>query len=238
MRRLIRAELRSMRDVRSIRAIVAGAVAAAALGASFGTAGELIDLLQVEIVVMTLSGLLAGAVAGAGEIQHGTVAWTLLAAPRRPVAGVAKLAAVAVLGAGMAVAVLGATWGAGALKEGGLPAGTGVGGLVAGQLVLGMSTAAFGLAVGLVLRNLPAAVGGVLALALVIPLVFQAKQSLASEARFLPYGELSAAAPALGSAPARYGAQLTPAAAGVVLLGWTAIVSIAALARFVRQDVS
>jgi hypothetical protein len=101
-----------------------------------------------------------------------------------------------------------------------------------------MLTAAFGLAAGLALRNLPAAVGTVLVLALLIPIVFQARQGLAGEARFLPYGELSAAALALGSAPANYGPQLGPATAGVVLPGWTALLSIAALARFVRQDVS
>jgi ABC-2 type transport system permease protein len=237
MRRLIHAELRSMRDTRSIRLIGSGAVVVAALAAALGTADKLTDLLQAEIVVMTLFTLLVGAVAGAGEFQHGTVLWTLLAAPKRPAAGVAKLAGAAVLGALIAAAVLGATWGVGALKEGGLPAGTGVGELLVGQLVLGMLTTAFGLAAGLGLRNLPAAVGTVFALALLIPLVFQAKQSLADEARFLPYGELSAAALALGSAPANYGPQLQTAAAGVVLLGWTAFVCIAALARFARQDV-
>jgi hypothetical protein len=150
----------------------------AALAAAFGTASELTDLRHAEIVLMTLSTLLGGAIAGAGELQHGTVVWTLLAAPNRPAAALAKLAAAAVLGAAIAVGVLAATRGVGGLKEGGLPAGTGIGKLLVGQLVLGMLSGAFGLAAGLALRNLPAAVGAVFTLALLIPLVFEAKHSL------------------------------------------------------------
>lgn len=55
--------------------------------------------------------------------------------------------------------------------------------------------------------------------------------------RFLPYGELSAAALALGAAPATYGPQPGLAAGGAVLVGWTAIVVALALARFMRQDI-
>jgi ABC-2 type transport system permease protein len=238
MTRFVHAELRSLRDTKSILFLVIGAVAIAALAALFATAHELTDLLQAETVVMTLFTLLAGAVAGAGEFQHSTVVWTLLAAPNRPVAAAAKVAAVAILGAVVAAAVLGVTWVVGALKEGGLPAGTGIGELIVGQLALGMLTGIFGLAVGLGLRNLPAAVGAVFTLALLVPLVFEAKPQLGEEARFLPYGELSAAALALGSAPATSGPQLAVAVGGLVLLGWTALVAAAAVTRFVRQDVS
>ena len=237
MMRFVRAELRSIRGTRSIAATAVGAVAIAAVAAIFGTANELTDLLQTEVVVLSLLLLIAGAIAGAGEFQHGTVVWTALAAPRRGDAVAAKLIAAAVLGIVVTAAVLGVTWIVGALKEGGLSAGTGVGELVAGQLVLGMLTAIFGLACGMALRNLPAAVGVVFTLALLVPLVFEAKQSLAEEARFLPYGELSASALALGSAPASSGPQLEVAAGGAVLLGWTALVSAAALTRFVGQDI-
>lgn len=64
--------------------------------------------------------------------------------------------------------------GRGRIKESGLPAGTGVGKLLAGQLALGMLTGVFGPACGLALRNLPAAIGVVFTLALLVPLVFQA----------------------------------------------------------------
>jgi hypothetical protein len=238
MTRFVQAELRSLRDTKSILFLVVGGVVIAALAVAFATAHELTDLLQAETVVMTLFMLLAGAVAGAGEFQHNTVVWTLLATPNRPVAAAAKVAAVAVLGAVVAAAVLGVTWLIGALKEGGLPAGTGIGELLVGQLVLGVLTAVFGLATGLGLRNLPAAIGAVFTLALLVPLVFQAKPQLGEEARFLPYGELSAASLALGSAPATSGPQLELAVGGLVLLGWTALVASAAVTRFVRQDVS
>jgi hypothetical protein len=174
MTRLVDAELRSLWATRSIQLATAGAVVAGALAAAFGTASELTDLRHAEIVLMTLFTL----VAGAGEFQHGTVVWTLLAAPNRPAAALAKLAAAAVLGAAIAVGILAATWGARALKEGGLPAGTGIGKLLVGQLVLGRLSGASGLAAGLALRNLPAAVGAVFTLALLIPLVFEAKHSL------------------------------------------------------------
>jgi hypothetical protein len=238
MTRLVDAELRSLWATRSIQLAAAGAVVAGALAAAFGTASELTDLRHAEIVLMTLFTLVAGAIAGAGELQYGTVVWTLLAAPNRPAAALAKLAAAAVLGAAIAVGVLAATRGVGGLKEGGLPAGTGIGKLLVGQPVLGMLSGAFGLAAGLALRNLPAAVGAVFTLALLIPLVFEAKHSLDREVRFLPYGELSAAALALGSAPANYGPQLPTAAAGLVLLGWTGLVSFLGAARLVREDVS
>jgi hypothetical protein len=64
-----------------------------------------------------------------------------------------------------------------------------------------------------------------------------ASQSLAEEVRFLPYGELSSAALALGSASATSGPQLELAPGGAVLFGWTALVAALALARFVRQDI-
>ena len=238
MTHLIRAELRSLRATPSIRSIAIAAVAIAALVAAVGTGDRLTDVLHAETIEMTLFTLVAGAIAGAGDFQHGTVVLTLLAAPRRPAAAAAKLVATAILGAGIAAAVLGTTWAVGALKHGGMAGGTGVGELVLGQLVLGGLTAAFGVGVGLALRNLPAALGAVFAVALVIPLVFDAKQSLADEIRFLPYGELSAAALALGSAPADYGPQLATLPAGLVLLGWTTLVSFLGLSRFALQDVS
>ena len=113
----------------------------------------------------------------------------------------------------------------------GVPAAT----LIAGQLALGALTCAFGLACGLALRNLPAAVGTVLMIALVLPIVFQVKKSLNHVIQFLPYGELSAAAFALGSSPANAGSQLSALTAGVVLLAWTALIATIALTRLTTQ---
>jgi ABC-2 type transport system permease protein len=236
MTRLVRAELRAMRQTRSVVLVSALAVAVAALAAATASAHQLTDLLRTEIVVLTLLVLIAGAIAGASEFQYRTISWTLLATPDRRAAAAAKVVATAVLGAVIAAAVLGATLAVGVLKEGTVPLGTGAGELVAGQLVLGALTAVFGLTVGVALRNMPAAIASVFTLALVIPLVFEAKPSLEEEARFLPYGELSAAALSLGSAPADSGPQLGWVASGVVLLAWTALVGAAAFVRF-RADV-
>jgi ABC-2 type transport system permease protein len=236
MMRLVRADLRAMRETRSIVLVCAGAVVLAAVTAATGTAHQLTDLLRTEILVLTVLVLIAGAIAGAGEFQYGTIAWTLLAAPDRRAAAAAKVVAAAVVGAVTAALVLGVTLGVGALKEGGPPLGTGAGGLVAGQLVLGALTAAFGLTIGVALRNMPAAIASVFVLALIVPIVFDAKPSLADAARFLPYGEGSAAALSLGSAPADAGPQLETAVAGLVLLGWTALLAALAFARF-RADV-
>jgi ABC-type transport system involved in multi-copper enzyme maturation permease subunit len=112
-----------------------------------------------------------------------------------------------------------------------------VGTLIIGQLVLGALTACFGLGLGMALRSLPGGITAVFALALVLPLIFQAKASLNGLARILPYGELSAAALALGSSPANSGPQLATAAAGVLLLAWTTSVCVIALARFLREDI-
>ncbi len=108
--------------------------------------------------------------------------------------------------------------------------------LIAGQLALGALTCAFGLACGLALRNLPAAVGTVLMIALVLPIIFQVKQSLNHVIQFLPYGELSAAALALGSSPANAGSQLPALTAGLVLLAWTTLIATIALTRLTTSD--
>ncbi|HTX11665.1 MAG TPA: hypothetical protein VME22_23790 [Solirubrobacteraceae bacterium] len=76
-----------------------------------------------------------------------------------------------------------------------------------------------------------------LIIALLVPIVFQVKQSLSGTIRFLPYGELSAAALALGGSPPHYGPQLETAVAGVVMLGWVALLAALGATRFIAQDV-
>lgn len=105
-----------------------------------------------------------------------------------------------------------------------------------GQLTLGALTAAFGLACGLALRNLPATVGTVLVIALLLPIVFEVKQSLKHIIQFLPYSEVSAAALALGSSPADGDSQLPVLTAGLVLLTWTTLIAAIALTRLTRTD--
>jgi hypothetical protein len=170
-------------------------------------------LLQPETVVLSLGALIAGSVAGGSEYQHRTIEWTLLGTPRRRTAGAAKLAAALMLGAGAGALTLAVKWTLATVVDTGMHVDVPLGTLIAGQLALGALTAAFGLACGLALRNLPAAIGTVLGIALILPIVFQVKQSLNHVIQFLPYGELSAATLALGSSPPSAGSQLPALAA-------------------------
>ena len=109
---------------------------------------------------------IAGAIAGGSEYQHRTIEWTLLGTPRRRTAGTAKLVAAMLLGACAGALTLAVTWSIAAVVNPGMLVGVPVGTLIAGQLALGALTCAFGLACGLALRNLPAAIGTVLMIAL------------------------------------------------------------------------
>jgi hypothetical protein len=162
----LKAELRSMRHSRAvllaalIPAVIAGFVVLV------DHQPKLTGLLQAETVVLSLGMLIAGSVAGGSEYQHRTIEWTLLGTPRRRTAGSAKLVAAMLLGAGAAALTLAITWVLGAVVDPGLHVDVPVATLIAGQLALGALTCAFGLACGLAWRNLPAAVGTVLMIAL------------------------------------------------------------------------
>ena len=236
MTNALKAELRSMRSSRAVTlaALIPAVIAAFVVLADRQT--KLTGLLQAETVVLSLGMLIAGSIAGGSEYQHRTIEWTLLGTPRRGTAGAAKLAAALLTGVFAAALILTVTWAIAAVVHSGMRVGVPVGTLIAGQLALGALTGAFGLACGLALRNLPTAVGTVLLIALVLPIVFQVKKSLNHVIQFLPYGELSAAASALGSSPANAGTQLPALTAGVVLLGWTALIATIALTRLIRQD--
>jgi hypothetical protein len=228
----LKAELRTIYYTRAVAlTVLATAVIAAVIALA-----DRQNKQQPETVVLSLGVLIIGAIDGGGEYQHRTIEWTLLGTPRRGTAGAAKLAAAVLTGVFAAALILTVTWAIAAVVHSGMRVGVPVGTLIAGQLALGALTGAFGLACGLALRNLPTAVGTVLLIALVLPIVFQVKKSLNHMIQFLPYGELSAAASALGSSPANAGTQLPALTAGVVLLGWTALIATIALTRLIRQD--
>jgi hypothetical protein len=232
----LKAELRSLRDSRAVMlaALIPAVIAGLVVLVDHQT--KLTGLLQAETVVLSLGMLIAGSIAGGSEYQHRTIEWTLLGTPRRRTAGTAKLVASTLLGACAAAAALAVTWAPASLVDPGIHVNVPVATLIVGQLALGGLTCAFGVACGLALRSLPAAVGAVLMIALVLPIIFQVKHSLDHVVEFLPYGELSAAALALGSSPASAGGQLPALAAGVVLLAWTAIIATIALTRLTRTD--
>jgi hypothetical protein len=237
MTNALKAELRSLRHSRAVMlaALIPAVIAALIVLVDHQT--KLTGLLQAETVVLSLGMLIAGAVAGGSEYQHRTIEWTLLGTPRRGTAGTAKLVAAVLLGACAGALTLAVTWALATLVDPGIRVDVPVARLIVGQLTLGALTCAFGLACGLALRSLPAAVGAVFMIALVLPIVFQVKQSLGHVIEFLPYGELSAAGLALGSSPASAGTQLPALIGGVVLLTWTALIATIALTRLTRTDV-
>jgi hypothetical protein len=232
----LKAELRSMRFSRAVMLAVLIPAVIAGFVVLVDRQTKLTGLLQAETVVLSLGMLIAGAVAAGNEYQHRTIEWTLLGTPRRGTAGAAKLAAAILLGACAAALTLAVTWALATVVNPGIRVDVPVPTLIVGQLALGALTCAFGLACGLALRNLPAAIGTVLMIALVLPIVFQVKQGLNHVIQFLPYGELSAAALALGSSPANAGTQLPALTAGAVLLAWTALIATIALTRLTRTD--
>ena len=236
MTNALKAELRSMRFSRVVMLAVLVPAVIAGFVVLVDRQTKLTGLLQAETVVLSLGMLLAGAVAGGSEYQHRTIEWTLLGTPCRGTTGAAKLAAAILLGTYAAALTLAVTWALATVVHPGIRVDVPVPTLIVGQLALGALTCAFGLACGLALRNLPAAVGTVLMIALVLPIVFQVKQGLNHVIQFLPYGELSAAALALGSSPANAGTQLPVLTAGAVLLAWTALIATIALTRLTRAD--
>jgi ABC-type transport system involved in multi-copper enzyme maturation permease subunit len=236
MTNALKAELRSMRASRAVMLAALIPAVIAALIVLVDRQTKLTGLLQAETVVLSLGMLIAGAVAGGSEYQHRTIEWTLLGTPRRRTAAAAKLVAAMLLGVCAAAVTLAVTWALASIVDPGIQVNVPAATLIVGQLALGALTCAFGLACGLALRSLPAAVGAVLMIALVLPIIFQVKKSLDHVVEFLPYGELSAAALALGSSPASVGSQLPALAAGVVLIAWTALIATIALTRLTTTD--
>jgi ABC-type transport system involved in multi-copper enzyme maturation permease subunit len=236
MTHALKAELRSMRSSYAVTmaALIPAVITAFVVLVDRQT--KLTGLLQAETVVLSIGMLIAGSIAGGSEYQHRTIEWTLLGTPRRGTAGAAKLVAAMLLGACAAAVTLAVTWALASVVDPGIHINVPVATLIVGQLALGALTCAFGVACGLALRSLPAAVGAVLMIALVLPIIFQVKRSLHHVVEFLPYGELSAAALALGSSPASAGSQLPALAAGVVLVAWTAMIATIALTRLTRTD--
>ena len=178
MRRLVRTELRKQRTVptTAIAGVLVVATAVLVTVAIVTTAGQdgnpllgrdsFEDLLRAPASVVTLVALVLGILGMAGEHRHRTVTTTFLAIPRRGAVVRAKLAAHALSGAALATLALVTTaamsvpW----LRSDGVPVVVDgdvvavVAGFVASTALFG----ALGVAVGTLVRNQTAALGGVL----------------------------------------------------------------------------
>ncbi len=245
MTRLVAAELFKLRTTRTFAAMVGTTIAllllililTLALTDRFDTENDVRSLLS-SASISGLFMLILGVVAGAGEYRHGTIASTLLVTPNRLRAVTAQTLGVAAAGltVGLACAVLSAAIGlpwlsakdAATLSTGELLT------LFLGCAVYTALAAAFGVALGALMRNQVAAV--------VLVLVFLFVVDPALSALLDEYGKFSlsglSSSMSGGSPDDAPGSELLPQ--GVAALIWAAYtVAVAAGAALMtaRRDV-
>lgn len=248
MIRLVRAELAKLMSVRStLWLLVGGAgLAVLALSGSVASGGVPEDdmatshglrLVLQHGGVGAILPLVLGILISAGEYRNGSVVDTFLTEPRRWRVVVAKLISGGVMGlvagAISCVATLGASaaWYAG--KDIDLPATLGDGTVLrtlAGIVAWNALYAVLGVALGTIIRTPAGAI--VTAILWLYVLETAVAGLLPDVAKWLP----AMAALALGNAPD--GDLLTQGAAGLVLVGWTAVGLAGAYVATTRRDVT
>jgi ABC-2 type transport system permease protein len=167
--RLVGAELLKLRTTRTFWALSGSAlglvllivVLNVAIEDAFGAEHDVVELLST-VGICGLLTLVLGAVVGAGEYRHGTIAWTLLVTPQRLRAVGAQVLACALgglaigLGIGAITAAIAIPWLA--AKDAAMPpAGDLLQVFVGGGVYAGLA-AAFGVGLGALLRNQVSAV--------------------------------------------------------------------------------
>jgi len=243
MNRLLSAELLKLRTTRALYIAVTVALAFAAalpfiIGSMAGTGDveelsvrSLLDLARAPVQLAGGAVLLIGLFASAGEYRHRTVLLTRLAAPHTGRLLLAKLGAVALVGAAVGVMIDLLTLGAGAvvLHQHDVRFSPGSNDvprvLLLVPVVLALY-AVFGLAVGAVVRSTAGAVGAVLVWAFVIEGVLPAVTGSPHLADRLPSGAFKALL--------HHGTAVPPATAGALLAVY-AVVLVAAAAVMERR---
>ena len=245
MTRLVAAELFKLRTTRTFAAMVGATVAllllilvlTLVLSDTFSTENDVRSLLS-SASISGLFMLILGVVAGAGEYRHGTIASTLLVTPNRLRAVSAQTLGVA--GAGLAVglacvalsAAIGLPWlsakDAATLSTGELIA------LFGGCAVYTALAAAFGVALGALVRNQVAAV--------VVVLIFLFVVDPAIAALVEEYGKFSlsglSSAISGGSPDDAPNDELLPqGVAMLVWAGYTVLVAMGAALLTARRDI-
>jgi ABC-type transport system involved in multi-copper enzyme maturation permease subunit len=237
-------ELLKLRTTRTVAAVALTAAALTALGAGIEgfspTLSDLTDEAEQRSIfsaagsTAVLFSTIAGLLMVTSEFRYGTIRPTLLFEPRRRLVLSAKLAAAALVGAGLAAVSEAIAFGAGsailsAREVDVALTGAHVAGLIVGPIVAAALGAMLGVAIGTLIRNQAAAIVAVVAYAFAIDAVlFGAAPSVG---RYLP----GKAGDALSGLPVDD--LLTPATGGVVLALWTLAFTAAALVRNDRSDV-
>jgi ABC-2 type transport system permease protein len=243
--RLVAAELFKLRTTRTFAAMVGATfvllllivVLSLALTDRFSTENDVRSLLSSA----SLSGLfmlIMGVVAGAGEYRHGTIASTLLVTPDRLRAVTAQTLGVAAAGlvvggaCAVLIAAIGVPWLA--VKDAAtLPTGE-VLALFLGGAVYTALAAAFGVALGSLLRNQVAAVVFVLVLGFVVD---PALAALFDDYAKFSLSGLGTAISGGSSEDASTSELLPQAVAGLIWTGYTAVLVIGAAVLTTRRDV-
>jgi ABC-2 type transport system permease protein len=239
--RVIRAELLKIRTTRTFWGLTAGAVGLVLLIVVLSLALDHSNLSQSDVrgllSVAGFSGLITlilGAVVGAGEYRHGTIAWTLLVTPSRlravsaqalacVLAGVAIGAIVLVLETVVALPWLSA-------KDAPLPSVRDLLELAAGVLAYAGLAAAFGAGLGALLRNQVAAIVIVLVTIFVVDPTITA---LSEPAGAYTLTGLGASISGVDDASN----LLSPVAAALVWAGYTLLFVTLAAIRTAKRDI-
>lgn len=250
MKELVRAEARKLLGIRSAKALPLAVVAIAAVAflpawtapaaekATF-QASDLLGGVRGPAFLLGLVGIALGVLATASELRHGTMASTLVAAPRRGRLVVAKVvtvgAAVALtaLVAEMVAVGLGAAVLRGAGVEGPLVTGDVL--VTAAAVVgIGLLYAVAGVGLGLLVRDQTAAVAGALLWATVVENVLPVVLRRPGLSRWMPGG----AARSLITTATPDAMLLGPLAAAALLGAVVAALAVGGTLAFRRLDVA
>jgi hypothetical protein len=204
------------------------------------SSSDQLTLLSWGPVVGGLFAALLGTMSATSEFRHGTIRPTFLATPRRPSVIIGKVCVCLLAGfiLGLVANALAVGVALGALADRGLS--LSLGGSDLTLLVLGGAggsalMAVFGLGVGALVRNQVVAVVTIAAWFLLVERIVIGLVS--DVGRFTPGGAGNALAGAAmsGQDP---GSLLSPVVAALVLIGWAAVATAAAIVATARRDVS
>lgn len=247
---LVRAEARKLRTVRSVTGLAAAVVAfavvstgpawtAPAAAKAEWTPATLVQAMRGPGWVLALAMLMVGVLATAGELRHGTLASTLLVAPRRRHVLGAKVVAVAGLAVALAVIVdlVMLALGVVLLGSAGVDVTPFSGDVLAtAAAVVGIAAVygALGVGLGALVRDQTAAIVGAVLWATVVENVVPIVLRAPSLSKWMPGG----AARSLLTTATPEPDLLAPAAATVLLVGVLAAVVGGGTAAFLRRDVA